>query len=157
MATIDTLMKTQMVMASPRESVQLVARRMRSTAVGAVLVVENGALFGLFSERDLVRRVVAPGKNPSMVFVGEVATRNLVTVTPDTHIARCVEIFKREGFRHLPVVDGGRPLGILSARDLFAFVSGALEASIDDARYRALLEDGADPYDHVGGSYATLA
>ena len=153
MAIIQQLMKTELVTCKPDERVSDVARKLRDNAVGAVLVVEGDELAGLFSERDLVRRVVAAGQNPAQVYVGDVATRRLTSVAKDTPIKRCVELLQNEKFRHLPVLDDGKPIGILSARDLFAYVSAELERMVDDAKYRELVAAGEDPYDHIGGSY----
>ncbi len=154
MAIIGSLMKTEMITARPEESVSDVAKRMRDNAVGAVLVIAGGRLEGLFSERDLLTRVVAEGRSPSDTTVAQVATRNLVTVDVDTHVRRCAQLLREHRFRHLPVLDAGRPVGILSSRDFFEFVAEGLERIIDGKRYQRDLEEGADPYDHLGGSYA---
>src|SRR5690606_8132427 len=153
MATIASLMKTQLVTVSPTDAVALAARRMAETGVGALMVVEDGALVGLCSERDVVERVVAVGKDPATTIDGEVATKVLETVAPDTRLRRCAEILREGGFRHLPVVDGGRPVGILSARDFFEHVVGTLEQLVDQKQYQDKLGEGVDPYDHPGGSY----
>ncbi len=153
MTTIGSLMKTQLVTISPDEAVSVAAQRMAQTGVGALMVVEGGTLVGLCSERDVVERVVAAGKDPGATAVEQVATKTLETVTPDTRLRRCAEILRAGGFRHLPVVEGGRPVGILSARDLFEHVVESLEQVIDQEQYRRQLGDGVDPYDHAGGSY----
>lgn len=153
MAIIGSLMKTQMVTAGPNEKVSEVAKRMRDNAVGAVLVVEKDELLGLFSERDLLTRVVAEGRESSQLRVIEVATRSLVTVEEGEHIKKCAEILKDKRFRHLPVMQGGRPVGILSARDFFEFIVDGLERLVDQTNYQKQIEAGVDPYDHMGGSY----
>lgn len=153
MAIIGSLMQTEMVTAKPNETVSQVAKRMADNRVGAVLVVDGTQLAGLFSERDLLMRVVAAGKDPSSTKVVDVATRQLVTVGVDTHVKECATILKEKRFRHLPVIDGGKPVGILSARDFFEFVVEGLERFVDEMRYEQELEDGVDPYDHFGGSY----
>lgn len=153
MATIGSLMKTEMVTAKPDETVAQVAARMRDNAVGAVLVLEAGKLTGLFSERDLLTRVIAAGKDPNTTRVSDVATRHLVTVTVDEPVRRCAAILKDKRFRHLPVLEDGEPVGILSARDFFEFIVDGLERLVDDIRYRKQLDEGVDPYDHIGGGY----
>ena len=153
MAIIGSLMKTEMVTASPSESVATVAKRMRDNRVGAVLVVDETGLLGLFSERDVLTRIVAEGKDASATKVGEVATRELVTVATDTPVRACAQILKDKRFRHLPVIDGGKAVGILSARDFFEFVVDGLERFVDERRYQKDLEEGVDPYDHFGGGY----
>lgn len=153
MAIIGSLMQTEMVTAKPDETVSDVAQRMRDNRVGAVLVVKDGKLAGLFSERDLLMRIVAEGKDPKTTLVQEVATKELVTVAVDAHVRDCAKILKEKRFRHLPVVDGGKPVGILSARDFFEFVVDGLERFVDDMRYKQDVEEGLDPYDHFGGGY----
>ncbi len=153
MAIIGSLMQTEMVTAKPDEKVSDVAGRMRDNRVGAVLVVGGDKLHGLFSERDLLMRVVAVGKDPAKTTVGEVATKELVTVGVDAHVKECATILKDKRFRHLPVTDKGRPVGILSARDFFEYVVDGLERFVDDMRYRQQIEEGLDPYDHIGGGY----
>jgi CBS domain-containing protein len=153
MAIIGSLMKTQMVTAGPLEKVSDVAKRMADNAVGAVLVVEKEELLGLFSERDLLTRVVAEGKSPTELRVIDVATRTLVTVDEGEHVKKCAEILKEKRFRHLPVTKGGKPVGILSARDFFEYVVEGLERFVDQKHYQKEIEAGVDPYDHMGGSY----
>ncbi len=153
MAVIASLMKTEMVTANPEESVAEVAVRMRDNGVGAVLVVRLGELKGLFTERDLVTRVVAAGLDPAKTTVGQVATADPVAVERDTHLRHCVELLNDRHIRHLPVLVDETPVGILSARDLLGFVVEKLERLVDDQRYREELEAGVDPYDHIGGSY----
>jgi CBS domain-containing protein len=154
MAIIGSLMKTEMITARPEELVSDVAKRMRDNSVGAVLVIAGGRLEGLFSERDLLTRVVAEDRSPSATTVAEVATRNLVTVDVDTHVRQCAQLLREKRFRHLPVLEAGRPVGILSSRDFFEFVTEGLERIIDGKRYQREIEEGADPYDHIGGAYA---
>lgn len=153
MALIASLMKTEMVTAHPEEKVTDAAVRMRDNEVGAVLVVHLGVLKGLFTERDLLTRVVAAGLDPARTAVGEVATPEVITVERNTHLRRCVKILNDRHIRHLPVLEDGSPVGIVSARDLLGFVVGGLERLVDDKRYREGLAEGIDPYDHIGGSY----
>lgn len=157
MAFIEDLMKTKLVIAGPKETVRQVSAQMDQNDVGAVLIVEGSGneekLCGLFSERDLLHRVVAPGLDPETTSVGSVMTENPITVGPDIHVRECAGLIREKGFRHLPVVRDGKPIGILSSRDFQQYVVRELESFIDEARYRDALHDGEDPYDHVGGSY----
>jgi CBS domain-containing protein len=153
MANIESLMVTEMVTAHPDETVAEVARRMSANKIGAVLVVEDGVLCGLFSERDLLTRVVADMRNPQTTRVGQVATKDVVSIGPQTHVKTVLEIFREKKVRHLPVVDQNKPVGILSTRDFLEYLVGGLESYIDDLRYKRELSEGIDPYDHIGGSY----
>lgn len=153
MAIIGSLMKTDMVTVGPDDSVAEAAQSMSKNQVGAVLVVEGGELKGILSERDVVSRVVAEGQDPAATKVSEVATAEVVDVEVGTPIRKCVEMQLAMGVRHLPVTDGGKPVGILSSRDFLAYVVEGLERVVDQLRYEQKLEEGEDPYDHIGGSY----
>ena len=154
MTLIASIMKGDMVTASADETVTAVAKRMVENGVGAVIVVDGEALVGLFSERDLLRRVVVAGMVPGATSVGEVMTRDPISVDVGVHVKECGRLLRDNGFRHLPVTEGSRPVGILSVRDLLTYVVGGLEDFIDQARYEEELRGGADPYDHLGGGYA---
>ena len=153
MAIIGSLMKTEMITVKPSDSVADAARSMSQNQVGAVLLIEGGAIKGILSERDVVGRVVAEGKDPTATEVSEVATTEVVAVDVGTHVRKCVEMQLAMGVRHLPVTDNGRPVGILSSRDFLAYVVEGLERIIDKLDYETTLGEGVDPYDHLGGSY----
>ncbi len=153
MAIIKSVMKTDVKVCAPGTSVAEVAVQMRDLKVGAVLVVENDALKGVFTERDLLNRVVAEGKDPRDTQVIDVATTNPVTVKSNAHIRDCAVILNERGFRHLPVVgDDGKPIGIVSSRDFFRFITEQLETVIDKVRLsEAKIEEDLDLYELVGG------
>jgi CBS domain-containing protein len=153
MARTNEWMVTNMVTATPSETVAEIARRMSARKVGAVLVVNDGDLWGLFSERDVLTRVVAQDRDPKATGVGEVATRDVVTVDVDAPLRRVLQVFKENRFRHLPVVRDGKPVGIVSTRDFLEFLVQSCERCIDDVTYNCRLAEGIDPYDHPGGSY----
>ena len=153
MAIIGSLMKTEMVTVSPDTSVADAAQLMAKNQVGAVLVVDGGALRGILSERDVVSRVVAEGKDASATKVSEVATAEVVDVDVATPVRKCVELQTSMGVRHLPITENGKPVGVLSSRDFLAYVVEGLERIVDQVRYEQKLNDGEDPYDHIGGSY----
>jgi CBS domain-containing protein len=153
MAGIDSLMATEMVTATADESVADVARRMSRNRVGAVLVTEKNVLHGLFSERDLLTRVVQENRDPAATRVGDVATCDLTTIAADAPLKEVLALFRQKKFRHLPVVRGTMPVGILSTRDFLEYLVDGLEHYIDQLKYKRELAEGIDPYDHVGGSY----
>ena len=153
MSTIETLMATEMISATPDESVLDVANRMARNRIGAVLVLDGERLAGIFSERDLLTRVIGERRDLSTTRVGEVATRDVATIDAEQPVRSVVEAFRARRVRHLPVVRGGRAVGILSTRDFLAFVVDGLEGYVEKARYDQELAAGTDPYDHIGGSY----
>jgi CBS domain-containing protein len=153
MISVDALMTRELVSVGPEASAADAARAMREAGVGAVLVLEQGRVAAIFTERDLATRVVAEGRSPERTKVGEVATRPVVTVPAGTSLRQCAEAQRGRGVRHLPVLEGGKPVGVISARDFFAAVAGGLEEWIERARYDEKLRENVDPYDHLGGSY----
>ncbi|HPC82511.1 MAG TPA: CBS domain-containing protein [Thermoanaerobaculaceae bacterium] len=100
--------------ASVTEAVQLMTRR----RVGAVLVCEEDRCVGIFTERDLMNRVVLTGRDPAATPVAEVMTPEVACVEPGTTAAEAMAIMTERRCRHLPVVEGGRVVGIVSIGDL---------------------------------------
>ena len=105
------------VTASRTASVLDAALLMKKTGKGALLVVEDGRLAGIFTERDALFRVIAAGRDPAKTALGEVMTAHPQTVHPDEPFLHAMRVMHKGGFRHLPVVEHGRPLGVVSARD----------------------------------------
>jgi CBS domain-containing protein len=155
MASIERIMDTPVVTVGPGDTAADAARAMRSHSVGAVLVVEGGRLQGIFTERDLVDKVVGAGRDASATPVSEVQTSTPRTVTADAQVKECAAIIREGDFRHLPVVDGdGKPVGIISTRVFLQHVVHALEGFVDKAIYeRQLFEEDVDPYEGIGGGY----
>lgn len=86
--------------------------------IGAVPVLRDGDLVGIFSERDLMRRVVAAGLDPGSTRVGEVMTDDPLTVGPNEDVETCMVLMRRHGFRHLPICEGKLLKGLVSLRDI---------------------------------------
>jgi CBS domain-containing protein len=94
------------------------AREMRDADVGAVIVVENGAVAGIVTDRDIVVRVVADGTDPNTARVRDAATMNPVTLTVDQTVEEAIRVMREQDIRRIPVVQDGRPAGIVSLGDL---------------------------------------
>jgi CBS domain-containing protein len=86
--------------------------------IGAVPVLRDGLLVGVFSERDLMRRVVVEGRDPSQTKVSEVMTEDPLTVSPKEDMDTCRFLMHRHGFRHLPICEGMQLRGMISLRDV---------------------------------------
>jgi len=94
-------------------------RVMANRGIGAVLVTENGALAGIFSERDYARKVVLQGKDSSSTPVRDIMTSKLIHVTPDMTVDQAMQLMSDKRIRHLPVLDGaGSLIGVVSIGDL---------------------------------------
>ena|SRR5437868_13955613 len=119
MCSIYDLVKEQeMCVADVNDSVMQVARAMVERNIGAVPVLRDGQLAGVFSERDLMRRIVVEGLDPQATTVGEVMTHEPLSVSRNTDLEQCLMMMREHGFRHLPICDGGRLLGFVSLRDM---------------------------------------
>ncbi|HVN22225.1 MAG TPA: CBS domain-containing protein [Dongiaceae bacterium] len=93
-------------------------RAMVERNIGAVPVVQTGKLVGIFSERDLMRRVVAEGRDPRATCIAEVMTEDPMAVATGEDLETCMTLMRRHGFRHLPVCHDGHLVGIVSLRDI---------------------------------------
>jgi CBS domain-containing protein len=101
---------------------------MAETDVGAVMVVDDGALVGVVSERDYVRRL-AQAAITSDTLVKDVMTVDVVAVTPEHSVEQCMALMMQRHFRHLPVLDSGTLIGVISVRDV-------VKATLDEKEYR---------------------
>ena len=90
---------------------------MKEKGKGALLVVEGPRLSGIFTERDALFRVIAAGRDPATTRLADVMTAQPQTMHPDEPFVKALQLMHKRGFRHLPVVEHGRPLGVVSARD----------------------------------------
>ena len=106
----------KLVVAAPDTTVSEAAALMQEGQVGAVLVVEEGRLVGIFTERDAVYRVMAAGRDPRGTLLREVMTPDPLTVAPEETFGYALLLMHEKGFRHAPVVVDGRPIGVVSAR-----------------------------------------
>lgn len=94
------------------------ARVMRDQDIGPVIVVEGDRVVGLVTDRDIVVRAVAEDRSPSATSLGDVASGDLATVSPDDSVDDAVRVMRERAVRRLPVVEGGKPVGIVSLGDL---------------------------------------
>jgi len=116
---ISDLIRNQvLVSAEANQTVLEVAKMMVEHNIGAVPVLQGVHLTGIFSERDLMSRVVAAGKNPALIAVSQVMTEDPLTVAPNDSLETCMTLMKRHGFRHLPVCAGRELKGVVSLRDI---------------------------------------
>jgi len=104
---------------------------MAAKNIGAVPVVDRGKLLGILSERDYTRKVILKGKSSKKTLVQEIMTARLVTVCPDDTVGECMRLMTDKRTRHLPVLDNGEFVGILSIGDVVRWMISAQTATID--------------------------
>lgn len=102
----------------PDESVFAALELLAHYEVGALMVMDAGKLVGVFSERDYTRKIALQGRNSRETRVADIMTRQVVTVAPRTGTRTCMALMSEKKIRHLPVVDGGTVLGMISIRDI---------------------------------------
>lgn len=112
----EVMQRSKFVRAAPGMSVAKASRLMSEKHVGAVLVVEGKRLLGIFTERDALYRVIAEGRDAAATQLADVMTRDPKTIGPNESFGLALLTMHDNGFRHLPVVDGSHPIGIVSAR-----------------------------------------
>jgi len=100
--------------------------------VGALPVVDNRTLVGIVSERDYTRKVILQGKSSKETAVSEIMTKQLLTVNPGDSIPECMQIMTEKRVRHLPVLEGGNLVGILSIGDVVKWLISAQTSTIEN-------------------------
>jgi CBS domain-containing protein len=116
--SIRDVMTPEPVTVATTTSLEQAARHMRDAGIGNVIVLEGEQITGILTDRDIVVRAVAEGWDPSQTPVGEVASRELTTIAPDETVDAAVALMRERSIRRLPVVESGRPVGIVSLGDL---------------------------------------
>ena len=130
--------KRKLLLAEPAMTVRKAAEAMANGGVGAALVVDNGKLVGIFTERDIVFRVVARGLDSTKTTLGEVMTRDPKTIAPDKSFGVAMLLMHESKFRHLPIVDNDVPVGIVSSRSA---LDPELEEFVFEERRRRHLQE----------------
>ena len=135
MSTIrDVLAKkgTEVATITPDAMVLDAANLMNQRRIGALCVVEGQALIGVFTERDILNRVISAQLDPAITRVADVMTPSVITCGPKGKTADCAAVMSHKRIRHLPVVEGGKPVGMVSTGDLMALQAAEKQAFIED-------------------------
>jgi CBS domain-containing protein len=136
MISVQQLMQaraeTGTIMVSPDETVYHALMLMANHNTGAVMVVEDGQMVGIFTERDYARKVILMGRCSLDTKIREIMTRELITVHPETTLEECMEVMTRWHIRHLPILSEGRLVGIVSMRDVVQAIITKKEETIQD-------------------------
>jgi len=125
MKTVQQLLatkSTQVYSVSPATSVLEALKLLMAKNISSVLVQEDGALLGIFTERDYARKIILQGKSSASTLVQEVMTEDLITVKSNDSIEACMKIMTEKRIRHLPVVENHEVKGLISIGDLVKFI-----------------------------------
>lgn len=128
----DILQERALFSAETGQSVAEVARAMAARNVGAILVLENGQLRGVFSERDLMTRVVVAGLDPAQTPVDQVMSTHLSTIEETASVEEAMQLMRQSNCRHLPVMRDQQVAGFISMRDLMLY---ELERKTDELHH----------------------
>ncbi len=123
----------KLILLTPETTVSDAAKQMAAKNAGAVLVMENDVLLGIFTERDAVFRVMAQGLDATTTELRRVMTPRPATLAPNTYYGHALLLMQEGGFRHVPVMEGAHVLGIVSARNA---MDPQLEQFVSEARRR---------------------
>jgi len=130
MGTVNCILKLKsnnILSVTPETTVYKALETMVEKNVSALLVLENEKLVGIFTEKDYARKVILKGKASKQTRIGDIMTRDLVTVSPNTTVDECMQLMTNKFIRHLPVVDDNL-IGIISIGDLVKYI-------IDDQKF----------------------
>lgn len=133
-----TRFQSPLVTVHATDTVQTAARLMREHRVGCVVILHDGRPFGVVTDRDIVLRVVAEGRDPARTHASDVATYDPITVSIHDGVETVVDRMRRHGIRRLPIVgDDGAAVGIVTADDLLVMLGGELAAVCEGIDNRA--------------------
>ena len=137
--SVRSVVASQTPLTVPKSTTVLeAAHLMKAQGKGALMIVEGSKLIGIFTERDALFRVIATSRDPQTTLLSEVMTPQPQTIHPDEPFLHAMRIMHRGGFRHLPVAEHGRPLGMVSARD--ALDDDLYELSVNLEQRESMLE-----------------
>ncbi|WP_099211480.1 CBS domain-containing protein [Thermococcus henrietii] len=120
MMTVGQVVKRKAVIVKPDDTIERVARILSRHKVGSAVVVDDDEIVGVITDRDILDKVVAKGRDPKTVRVHEVMTRNPITIEDDYDISDAIDKMMEKGIRRLLVTRLGKPLGFVTAADLLA-------------------------------------
>ncbi|HEX5130786.1 MAG TPA: CBS domain-containing protein [Usitatibacter sp.] len=139
MKTVAELLRAKptrpVVKVSPEQSVLDAIKVLASENIGAAIVMSGGRLSGIFSERDYTRKVILKGRASDTTRVEEIMTSNVVVVNPRTKTRDCMALMTEKNIRHLPVVDEGRVIGMVSIRDIVSDIIADQDFTIEQLEH----------------------
>lgn len=116
-------MATLVITIDAKERVFDAAKMMKRRGIGSLVVLHEGQLEGILTERDILTKIVAAGKDPKSTIVGKIMVREVKTVGPDASLLDVAKMMAENEFRHVVVVEAGKIAGILTSKDVLQFVA----------------------------------
>jgi len=138
MKTVAELLKsktTRVVSVSPEQTVLEAIKVLAAEDIGAAIVMSGGRLAGIFSERDYTRKVILKGRSSDSTRVEEIMTANVIVVSPRTKARECMALMTEKNIRHLPVVEEGRVVGMVSIRDIVSDIIADQDFTIEQLEH----------------------
>ena len=139
MKTVAELLRAKptraIVKVSPEQSVLDAIKILATENIGAAIVMSGERLAGIFSERDYTRKVILKGRSSDTTRVEEIMTPNVIVVNPRTHTRECMSLMTEKNIRHLPVVDQGRVIGMVSIRDIVGDIIADQDFTIEQLEH----------------------
>ena len=154
MGDLDALLARDVVHALPDDTVHSAVQKMNERNVGAILVMSGDKLEGIFTERDLMTRVLVQGLDPAATPLRRVATTAPITIAEGASVRQCAYLIRDKGFRHVPVVsDDGKVVGMISTRDFLAELASGFERVIQRVCATSDAVECEDYYQYVVGDF----
>ena len=138
MKSVAELLKAKparVVAIRPEQSVLEAIKVLASEDIGAAIVMTGDRIAGIFSERDYTRKVVLKGRSSDTTKVQEIMTPNVIVVTPRTKTRECMQLMTEKNIRHLPVVEDGRCIGMVSIRDIVSDIIADQDFTIEQLEH----------------------
>ncbi len=138
MKTVAELLRikpARVVSVGPTQSVLEAIKILAAEDIGAAIVIESDRLAGIFSERDYTRKVILKGRASDTTRVEEIMTPNVIVVTPRTRTRECMQLMSEKNIRHLPVVEEGRVVGMVSIRDIVSDIIADQDFTIEQLEH----------------------
>lgn len=115
----------------PQDTVYACAVKMKELGVGALMVLDNEQLVGIVSERDFLRKIICSSQDPHQIKIEKIMTPSPLTISLETSVQEAMKIVTEKRFRHLPVIDDGKLVGLISIGDLTRWVMMLQESEIE--------------------------
>jgi CBS domain-containing protein len=138
MKTVSDLLKAKphrLITVRPEQSVLDAIKVLAEQDIGAAIVMDGARMAGIFSERDYTRKIVLQGRSSNSTRVEEIMTAKVVSVSPRTGTRECMQLMSERQIRHLPVVEDGKPVGMVSIRDIVSDIIADQDFTIEQLEH----------------------